>query len=233
MKKILLVCAFAEFFLLGFSCYFFATSQQPITNHWMDTTHAVIGIDCIMFQCINIIVAYVVFSKYTNKYPKNASVEFSFDPQTSQLGNQGNGNYVIEFIEVEDGIWETPGEENKIKFDMRGYVCPKLYICTYFIRNLHYAVINKNKYPLIKLFKSLNLHPYSKFQNFDLRFLHSGKIYTKNIVKKNKTNTTWLMRLILRSKYYIDFMLGMGVAEMRKTYVVNMTEEKYKNRKYR
>ena len=97
-----------------------------------------------------------------------------------------------------------------MKFDMSGYIFPKAYICSYFIRNLHYDVINKNKYPLRKLFKSLNLSPFNKFLNVILRFIYKNKITDIVIVKNNSTKVSFLIRQILESRYGLS--LGMNKA---------------------
>lgn len=217
-----------EIVLLGIVCYFLLKWNQPISNGWIDTTHNTIGFILLIFPIINTIMAYISFSKFTNKYPRNNSAEFCFNPRSSQLGYQGNGSYVIEMKEVEKGIWIASDAQESMKFDMRGYIFPKLYICTYFIRNLHYSVINKNKYPLIRLFRSMDLSPYTKYRNVEICFSYRGKSYRRKIVDGNKTRTTWLMRLILRSKYYKSFIFGLSIGEMRKSYI-EKSEEKYKN----
>lgn len=86
----------------------------------------------------------------------------------------------------------------------RGYFFPKTYISTYFIRNIHYYVINKNKYKLNKLFNSLKLNPLTKFQNIELLFKYKNRTKIIKIVKNNRTKTTILMSLLLQSKYYLD-----------------------------
>ena len=227
MKK-LVGYILVEIILLGIVCYFLVQWNQPISNEWIDTTYNTIGFILLIFPIINTIIAYISFSRFTNKYPRNNSIEYCFNPRSSQLGYQGNGNYVIDIKEIEKGIWIAADGQENLKFDMRGCIFPKLYICTYFIRNLHYPVINKNKYPLIKLFKSLELNPYTKYQNVEICFLYRGKIYRRKIVACNKTKTTWLMRLILRSKYYKDFIFGLSVGRIRKTHI-KMSEEKYQN----
>lgn len=221
-----------QIMLLGIVCYFFVKWDQPISNGGIDTTHNTIGFILLIFPIINTVIAYVLFSKLTNKYPRNNSVEFCFDPRSSQLGYQGNGNYVIEMKEIEKDIWVAEDANENMKFDMRGYIFPKLYICTYFIRNLHYPVMNKNKYPLIKLFKSMDLSPYTKYRNVEIHFTYRGKIYRRKIVDNNKTRITWLMRLILRSKYYKSFIFGLSVGEIRKSYI-KISDEVYKNGEWR
>ena len=217
-----------EIILLGIVCYFLFKWNQPISNGWIDTTYNTIGFILLIFPIINIIMAYISFSKLTNKYPMNNYNEFCFNPHSSQLGYQGNGNYVIKMKEIDKGIWIAEDAQENLKFDMRGYIFPKLYICTYFIRNLHYSVMNKNKYPLIKLFKSMDLSPYTKYQNVEMRFSYRDKTYSRKIVYGNKTRVTWLMRLILRSKYYKAFVFGLSVGELRKSYI-KISEESYRN----
>ena len=217
-----------EVISLGIVCYFLLHWNEPISNGWIDTTYNTIGLILLIFPIINTIIAYISFSRFTNKYPRNNSIEFCFNPKSSQLGHQWNGNYVIEMKEIEKGIWVAADDQETLKFDMRGYIFPKLYICTYFIRNLHYSVINRNKYSLVKLFKSMKLSPYTKYQNVVICFSYRGKIYKRKIVDGNKTKTTWLMRLILRSKYYKDFMFGLSYGELRKTHI-KISEEKYNN----
>ena len=94
-----------------------------------------------------------------------------------------------------------------IKFDMRKYLFPKSYICSYFIRNIHYIVINKNKYPLPKLFKSLKLDSFNKYQTFDMYFQYKNKAKIIRIVENCKTKVSFVMGRIIESRYGV---LGLG-----------------------
>lgn len=118
MKRFL--CYFLiEIILLGIVCYFLVQWNRPISNEWIDTTYNTIGFILLIFPIINTIIAYISFSRFTNKYPRNNSSEYCFNPRSSQLGYQGNGNYVIDIKEIEKGIWIAADEQENLKFDMR------------------------------------------------------------------------------------------------------------------
>lgn len=186
---------------IGIICLIFIILKNPMP--------ALISFNIAIF-IILFILYYDLFCKYTTQYPKNNKEEFKYNPKKSTLGYQSDGDFIIKIIETSKGIWVAEDENEKMKFDMSGYIFPKSYICSYFIRNLHYDVINKNKYPLRKLFKSLNLSPFNKFQNVSLRFEYKNKITDIVIVKNNTTKVSFLMRQILESRYGLS--LGMNKA---------------------
>ena len=65
-----------EIILLGIVSYFLAKWNQPIDSEWIDTTHNTIGFILLIFPITNAIIAYISFSRFTNKYPRNNSAEF-------------------------------------------------------------------------------------------------------------------------------------------------------------
>ena len=185
----------------------------------------IIAIFILMF-----ILYYGLFCKYTSLFPLNNTNEFQYNPKKSALGFRSDGNYTIEIMEKRKGIWITKDKNEKIKFDMSGCIFPKVYICTYFIRNIHYDVINKNKYPLKKLFKSLDLSPVSKFNNVILRFEQNNNIKDIVIVKNNKSKVSFLMKQIIQSRYGI--LGGRGKAYNSRVYDYEKINEKiYNNEK--
>jgi hypothetical protein len=193
------------------------------------SSNAVWGIISIVPHCINIVLFYISFSKITNKYPLNDCLEYVFEPKSSQLGHIEEGKYVIKIYETKNGLWETKDDNEKMLFNMNGYPFPEQYIATYFIRNIHFYVINRNKYPIIKLFSSLNLKPLKKYQEVELLFTNKNdKTHSFIIVMGNRTRLTVIMKWIIRSKYYSEFISKYGVAKMRKRYVY-INEELYKN----
>ena len=84
---------------------------------------------------------------------------------------------------------------------MKGYIFPKKYICSYFIRNIHYPIINKNKFKLAKLFRSLETEDY---ENFYIYFHSFNKVKKCIIVKNSKTKLIPLNDLIILSRFYLD-----------------------------
>lgn len=161
----------------------------------------------VMSVLLLLLMVYNLFCDYTMNYPLNSRSEFAFDPQKDNYGLNDDNNYLIVFFEKEPGIWEFEEDNRVLKFDLRKYLFPKLYICSYFIRNIHYVVINKNKYPLPKLMKSLNTYPFNKYQNLDLCFRYKDKEKTIRIVDNYKSKVSFIISAIIESRYGI---LGLG-----------------------
>lgn len=98
----------------------------------------------------------------------------------------------------EHGIWRL---DDKFYFDLKGYIFPKIYICSYFIRNLHYPVINGNNMRLSKLFKS------QKTKNIDslkITFHCGGRAKQCFVVRGGRTKTFPLRGELIRSAFMYD-----------------------------
>lgn len=145
---------------------------------------------------IEIIIICIIFAQLTNFYPLN-----SVDSKTyAKLSHKHltSKNPELNLYENEDGIWRI---DDEFFFDMRGYVFPKIYICSYFIRNIHYPIINNKKLRLSALFKSQNT---DKFEEFKIIFRSRNKIKECFIVKNGKTKTFPLRGFLIYCRFYLD-----------------------------
>lgn len=104
---------------------------------------------------------------------------------------------VLNVYEKEKGIWFI---DNNLYFDLRGYIFPKIYICSFFVRNIHYPIINQNKYKLVKILISLKTEEYLQF---NIKFYRRSKIKICSIVKNYRTKLFPLRGLIILSKFYL------------------------------
>lgn len=156
---------------------------------------------------INFILFYDFFCDFTMLYPLNNRSEYFFNPEKNELGLVQEKYYKLTFVEKEKGVWELENNSKKMKFNMKGYLFQKKYICSYFIRNINFVIINKNKYPLPKLFKSLELKSFNKYHNFELNFKYKNKSKVIKIVENSKTKVGFLIGLIIESRYSV---LGLG-----------------------
>lgn len=165
-----------------------------------------------VFSVILILVYYlillVLFARKTNKYPLNSPKEFEFNANTFKTGLIYKNNYLVEFDKIGNGKWKLRDDKKSMIFDMYGYFFPKQYICTYFIRNIHYLVINRNNYPLIKFFKPLKLYPVKKYENMTIRFHYNNKVKDFIVIKNNKSRMNLIMRKIIESKYYVKLTIS-------------------------
>ena len=207
----------------------FAVDPAVCRNRWLADNHMAMGIASLVLHVINLLLAYVFFCRRTNFYSDmNNGQKAFFTPTASTLGKQGEGQYSISVKETQKGIWQIEGNPER-QFNLSGYLCPKAYICAYFIRQLHYVAMNRRKDPIIKLFSSLDLRSWEKYNFLEIQFHSKGKTKRKTLVRDYKTKTTWLIRLIIRARYYIDFMFGLSIGALRKTHVC-LSEEKYLQR---
>ena len=228
MKR-LLINLVLEAGLLAGTVYLFVLNSTICKIQWLAENHIAMGIASLAVHIWNLLCAYVIFSKRTNFYSrKNCRQKAYFDPKTSALGRKEEGKYSILVKETEKGIWQIEDDIQR-QFILTGYLCPKAYICAYFIRQLHFVTINKLKYPVIKLFFSLDLRPWEKYNYLEICFQSKGKQSRKILVRNCKTKVTWLIHLVLRARYYVDFMSGVGIGVLRRK-CIYLTEEKYLNR---
>lgn len=175
---------------------------------------------CLLLTLVLSLTLYIVFSQFTNLYPLNDLPDDYFDKiKTLYLkGKEG----VINIYEQEIGIWRI---DNQFYFDMRDFIFQKSYICSYFIRNIHYPIINKNKLRLKKLFGSLATE---KYTNFNIIFHYKDKTKECVIVQNSKTKTTPLRSLLIRSAFYLD---PFGRYHKETTEYIHITEKIYNSRK--
>ena len=115
--------------------------------------------------------------------------------------------FVKRLYEKEKGIWFI---DNNLYFDLRGYIFPKIYICSFFVRNIHYPIINQNKYKLVKILISLKTEEYLQFNikfyrrsKIKICSIVRSKIKICSIVKNYRTKLFPLRDLIILSKFYL------------------------------
>ena len=161
---------------------------------------SILGIGYLFIPLLLILLAiltlFIVFSQLTNLFPLNTLSDDTYKNIKSQYLK--DKNVVLHIFEREVGKWYV--DEN-FYFNMKGYIFPKKYICSYFIRNIHYPIINKNKFKLAKLFRSLETEDY---ENFYIYFHSFNKVKKCIIVKNSKTKLIPLNDLIILSRFYLD-----------------------------
>ena len=148
------------------------------------------------------------FAYYSSRYPKNDPNEFLYDFKRNGFKKYmlAEKTYLIDIEETKKGEWIINTEDKKIRLNVQGFVFPKYYISTYFIRNIHYITFNKNRqrWRFYRLFKRMRLDG-NKYQNVTLRFI--GLRQTKNIqiIKDGRSRVNLIQHVILTSKYFIRF----------------------------
>ena len=144
---------------------------------------------------IELLSIYIIISQLTNLFPLN-TIDNDWYKKIKRQYLQGK-KVVLNVYEKEKGIWFI---DNNLYFDLRGYIFPKIYICSFFVRNIHYPIINQNKYKLVKILISLKTEEYLQF---NIKFYRRSKIKICSIVKNYKTKLFPLRDLIILSKFYL------------------------------
>lgn len=145
------------------------------------------------------LIGYFLLVEIIESYPLNDYCEYEWNPLNSTIVSQDQKRFVIDFY-VNESLWETKHEKENIRFDMKGFVFPKTYICAYFIRNLNYIIMNKKHMFFKKLPLSNCLLPFDKYENLFLRFHIKNKVILKKVVKNYKTISPFLsLRYIINS----------------------------------
>lgn len=86
-----------------------------------------------------------------------------------------NTEYIFKVQEFNKEYWKLINEKCDLEFNLEKHIYPKLYICGYFIKNLHYPIINKEKLPIKNLFHSLDVSSIIKYKKLVLNFLIKTK----------------------------------------------------------
>lgn len=140
---------------------------------------------------VEILMTFITFAQLTNFYPINNVNGKTYDNISKRYLTAKKIS--LNLYEAEKGIWII---DDKFCFDMRCYVFPKLYICSYFIRNIHYPIINRNKLRLSALFKSQFT---DRFEELKIIFHSHNNIKECFVVKNSKTKVFPLKGLIILS----------------------------------
>lgn len=162
------------------------------------------------------LVGYVVFHKYTNKYPRNDISEFSTKDFKRLLIKKDNC-FEIQFVK-KDNDWICENETLSVKLNLNGYAFEKSYLISYVIRNLRYRLIS-NKRPLKYLFA--NKLFIKQALNVKLQMLDGNKMYEKMIVENGVSKYGFLARRITFSPFYLSGLSNRTYQSIRnyKTYI--------------
>lgn len=142
------------------------------------------------------ITAYVFFCQFTNLYPLNDLPDDNFK-KINTVYHFGKKTE-LHIYEKEAGIWQI---DKHFTFDMSGFFFPQIYICSYFIRNIHYPVLNKNNYRLGRLFRSMKTEKYSEFK---IVFHGIKRVKERFVVRNGKTKTFPLKGFLIFARFYDD-----------------------------
>lgn len=184
-----------SFITLGasiFACIFWFINDLPVGIKAM-------GICLIL---VAIVISGAIFYFITNRYPRNDTKEYFCNFKTAKFISDEMGCYrfVLEKAE-EKGVWIMRNGEVFLRFDMRGYMFPKAYICTFFIRNIHYITLNALHLRFFRLFFPIKLDDKNKYKDVKLIFRYGKKETTCCIVKNGKSKISFLRYAILSSPY--------------------------------
>lgn len=149
-----------------------------------------------LFLLTEILTGYVIFAQLTNLYPLNDLDGRAYENLSKK--HLTGRKVILNIYEEKDGIWRI---DDQFYFDMRGYAFPKIYICSYFIRNIHYPIINKKKLRLSALFRSQHSDRVE-----ELKIVFHFKCRTKEcyVVQNGKTKTFPLRGFLIFCRFYLD-----------------------------
>ena len=102
-----------------------------------------------------IILNVISYQNYVQRYPLNDLNEYKIDLKKDDFTKYDELRdiyYIV--LENDKGFYKTIDCEKKLIFDMTRFFMPKTYLRSYFIRNIHFKIINKDHLPLSYLSKS-------------------------------------------------------------------------------
>ena len=175
-----------------FACIFWFINDMPVGIKAMGV--------CLILLAI--VISGATFCFITNRYPRNDTNEYFCDFKTAKFIGDETGSYrfVLENGE-EKGVWIMRNGEISMRFDMRGYMFPKAYICTFFIRNIHYITLNALHLRFFRLFFPIKLDYKNIYKDVKLIFRCGRKETVCRVVKNGKSKISFLRYAILSSPY--------------------------------
>lgn len=171
-------------------------------------------------ECICLLISFALILKQFSKNPKNDLTQFSFKWSNKKYGNALQIN-----VTREKNIWKTNGLEDEIFFEFSDYLFQKSYIASYFIRQIHYRIINEKHLVLKELFKQQKT---PNINTLILIFNYANKEERMKIVCDGKSKLSFLIKMILKGKYTRHFYHKYAYNNCLNSFVY-MTERKFLN----
>lgn len=206
MRYIRLLYISAILFFLAFIILFILTNE-------------VVAFICLLFSMICIIILYIVFSKYTNKYHDlNSSITLI----PYKIFKSGNDKEIKILIYKSNDKWTFMSKDEEYSFNLDNYPLKKTFIKAFFIRCIYYQLLKKGD-RIESFFKSTQI---SKLNEVRICFVNERCSKEYIIAKNGKTRITLLIQIVLLSKF-LAYALNRHTNYFRKTIDFNLNEEWY------
>lgn len=189
MSFAVLVC-FVIFIVLA--CFDGFKFNEPISHKW------IIAIIFSIIWFISLLVFLGLFCSYNCYFPLNSLKEYLITFRLENVGTISNDKLIINIKQVEKGVFKTTNGKNTLLFNLKGYLFPKSYLISYFLRNFSYMQINKNKIKLRKITSNLRLSFMDAYSNVELNIDNKSFV----IVKNKKIKQTIISSAITYSPFY-------------------------------
>ena len=156
----------------------------------------------IILMLADFVVMSVNFDRTTQVYTIKIVCKNYRDFAKTEFVRDKFGRYIFTIKREACGnTWHAQNGNERFVFDMTGYLFPKAYICTYFIRNIHYITLNGYCLPMRELVHSIDLKD-NKFQNVMLVFEYNGKQAKKVIVQNGRSKVSLWQHVILMTPFF-------------------------------
>lgn len=168
--------------------------------------------------CFSYLVFNIVFSKYTNRFPKNSICETLF-PKSDLKKDL--------FITVsrKGEIYYIETDKKEIALDLTQYPFKTAYVLAFLSRNLRYSAVS-DKLPLKGLFaRKLRISDTSF--NCSVLFVTENRTKERKLVRGGVSSVTFFQNLMNKSRYYTYFFSGYSQSQFINKRVCRINEEIY------
>lgn len=169
-----------------------------------------------------IVLTYILFSKFTNKYPR----EISASILTNSFKNSIKLESIIHVVN-NNGTWYFNKDED-YSLELKGYFFQKSFIRSFIIRQLRYDFINKER-SIKKLFKLKVFLPKLKDLNITICFHNKKKTKFKKILVNGVSKHSVLSQMITQARFYKKYLFMKSMVGFLNTEKRNMNEKWYLN----
>ncbi|MBO4623189.1 MAG: hypothetical protein J5691_04800 [Bacilli bacterium] len=140
------------------------------------------------FLPIMMIVDIIAYQNHIRKYPLNSIREYSFDVKKDNFAdyNAADNTYVV-CIQNDMRVYNVISGEKSMTFNMKGCFFPISFLRAFFVRNIHFEIINRMKMPIRRISSSLRVHRNFKYQNLKIVIMSKKKKKEYWIVKNGRT----------------------------------------------
>ena len=196
-------------------------------------TAGVILLDAVLFvipmltACFSGIAMKCLFNYVSRQYPLNNIEDYQYNMKFDEIMID-KGMLTIYACEIEKGICEVKDVEERLLFDLRGFIFPKSYLISYFSRNFRFVQMNKAHLEFQCIYGRLKLTRLKGYSDVKLIFVsHNGKQNKCELVKGKELEKNFLVDAINTAPYGYIFDTASHTTSQKRHIFRYMTEKDF------